>query len=61
MKPEYAIITQRVVGDSKIVEVDTKKAKYQGISWRTMGDFGKRKFENLLVLEQKEKTKIIYV
>lgn len=61
MKPEYAIIAERVVSDLKIIEVDTKRAKYQGVSWRTMGDYGKRKFENLLVLEQRERTHIIYV
>lgn len=61
MKPEYAIIQERVISDVKIIEVDTSKAKYQGVSWRTMGDYGKRKFENLLVLEQKQRTHIIYV
>lgn len=61
MKPNYAIITERVVSDLKIIEVDTKKASYQGVLWQTMGDYGKRKFENLLVLEKKERVHIIYV
>jgi len=61
MKPDFAIIAERVVSDLKVVEVDTKKASYQGVSWRTMGDYGKRKFENLLVLEQRQRTHIIYV
>jgi hypothetical protein len=61
MKPVFAIIAERVVSGLKVIEVDTTKAKYQGVSWRTMGDYGKRKFENLLVLEQKERTHIIYV
>jgi len=61
MKPNYAIMAERIVGDVKVVEVDTSKATYQGISWRTLGDFGKRKLENMLVLEQREKVKILYV
>lgn len=61
MKPDFAIIAERVVSNLKIVEVDTNKASYQGVLWRTMGDYGKRKFENLLVLEQKQRTHIIYV
>ena len=52
---------EAVMIDLKIIEVDTKKASYQGILWRTMGDYGKRKFENLLVLERKERVHIIYV
>lgn len=62
MPPEFAIVSESKNNDLIIISVDTKKATYQGVSWRTMGDFGKRKFENLLVLSrQKERTKIIYV
>lgn len=61
MKPEYAIIAERTINDLRIIEVDTKKASYQGVPWQTMGDYGKRKFENLLVLEKKERVHIIYV
>lgn len=61
MKPEYAIIAERVVSNVRVVEVDTKRARYQGVLWQTMGDYGKRKFENLLVLEKKERLHIIYV
>jgi len=60
VKPNYAIVAQRFCG-TKVIEVDTSKATYQGIAWRTLGDYGKRKFENMLVLEQKERIKIIYV
>jgi len=46
----------------RIVEVDTKKANYRGISWRNLGGFGKRKFENLIVmLDTSEQVKIIYI
>jgi len=61
MKPDFAIVAERTVSDMRVVEVDTSKATYQGVSWRTMGDYGKRKFENLLVLEKKERIHIIYV
>jgi len=61
MKPNFAIITERRVSDSKVIEIDTSKASYQGIAWRTLGDYGKRKLDNLIALEQKERTKIIYV
>lgn len=40
----------RFVDNHRIVEIDTKKARYMGIPWRDLGDFGKRKFENLVVL-----------
>ena len=62
MPPEFAIISENKNNDLIIISIDTKKATYQGISWRTMGDFGKRKFENFLVLSRpKERIKIIYV
>ena len=51
MKDGYTVLT-----------IDTKKAKWQGIVWRTLGDFGKRKFENFLILTRaKEKLKLIYI
>lgn len=46
-----------------LVDVDT--AEYQGRPWKSLGDFGKRKFENMLVLKEtqkhKEKINIRYV
>ena len=45
----------------KYVTVDVDKAEYQGRNWKTLGDFGKRKYENLLVLKAKEPIKIRYV
>lgn len=48
--------------DYVVVEVDVDKAKYQGRPWKSLGDFGKRKFENMLVLKRPtEKLKIRYV
>ena len=45
----------------KYVTVDVDKVEYQGRNWKTLGDFGKRKYENLLVLKAKEPIKIRYV
>jgi hypothetical protein len=48
--------------DYKVVEVDVDKAKHNGIPWKTLGDFGKRKFENMLILKRaSERLKIRYV
>lgn len=61
MKPNYAVVAERIVSDTRVIEVDTSRASYQGVPWRTMGDYGKRKFENLLVLEKRQKVHVIYV
>jgi hypothetical protein len=48
--------------DYVVVEVDVDKAEYLGRPWKSLGDFGKRKFENVLVLKRpKERLKIRYV
>jgi hypothetical protein len=61
MPPEFAIKMERIKGDQTVIEVDTKKATYQGLAWQTLGDFGKRKWENLLVLSRPtERVKVIY-
>lgn len=61
MLPKFAIITERIKDDRKIVEVNTRKAEYQGIPWQSLGEYGKRKFENLLVLsEPKSRIKVVY-
>ncbi len=45
----------------RIVEIDTKKARYMGIPWRDLGDFGKRKLENLVVMrDTSEQVKVTY-
>ncbi len=45
-----------------VVEVDIDKAEYQGRPWKSLGDFGKRKFENMLVLKRPtERLKVTYV
>lgn len=46
----------------KILVIDTSKVKHRGIAWRTLGDWGKRKYENTIVLRRpKERLKFIYV
>lgn len=64
MRKEFAV--KRIRGDehNKVVIVDTKNATYKGLPWKNLGTFGKRKFENLLVIENHHsiggKPKIIY-
>lgn len=62
MKPDYAIIEEKRRGSTQVLTVDTKKATYQGMPWLSMGDYGKRKFETLLMLERMPQLiKLIYV
>jgi hypothetical protein len=62
MKPDFAIIDEHRIRDFTVLTIDTAKATYQGHPWRSMGDWGKRKLENFLVLSRpKERLKLIYV
>lgn len=62
MKPEFSIISESKNGEYTSITINTKKATYQGLQWQTLGDFGKRKFQNLLIMTRaKEKLKIRYV
>ena len=62
MKSDFAIKNESYSNGFTIVSIDTRKAKFQGLAWRTLGDFGKRKFENLIFLTRaKEKIKVIYI
>ena len=48
----------------KVLEVNTTKSIYRGMPWRELGTWGKRKFENVIVLKNTEKgkpIKILYV
>lgn len=52
----------RFVHGHRVVEVDTNKAVYRGFPWKSLGSFGKRKFENLIVLsDTSEKVKVLYI
>lgn len=47
---------------SKVLAVDTKEAVYKGFHWKELGDFGKRKFENLLFIQHpKDRIKVLYI
>lgn len=47
-------------GYSRAIEIDTKKSSYMGKKWKDLGSFGKRKFENAIVLKQVDRVKILY-
>lgn len=51
MNPEFAV---KRIKDNTIV-VDTDKATYQGRPFKSLGGFGRRKFENLLVMHSHQK------
>jgi hypothetical protein len=57
---EYRNSTLRADGYSKGIEVNTKKAVFRDIPWKLLGKFGKRKFENVLVLRETDNVKILY-
>lgn len=38
-----------------ILVIDMSTAQFYGRPWKSLGDFGKRKYENLLVLKELEK------
>ena len=40
-----------------IIIIDTKKAEYRGIKVKDLGGYGRRKFENLIIMENAQKTK----
>lgn len=63
MKLEILGIKKEAEKDGfKVLTIDTSKAKHQGIAWRTLGDFGKKKWENWIVLNRaKERLKFIYL
>ena len=43
-------VTKFVRDNQLVLEVDTDKAEFHGKAWKTLGDFGKRKWENMLFL-----------
>ena len=71
MRPEFAVIgvvhnnALRKEGYIKGLVVDTNQATFRGTKWKYLGAFGRRKFENLLVLKvfekyPEERVKILY-
>ena len=62
MKPEFAIVSEHKRDNITRIVINTSKAKYQGIKWSDLGDFGKRKFDNILTLSRMpERVKASYV
>lgn len=52
----------RTVGEFDVYEVDTEKATYKGFRFKDLGAYGRRKFENALVLTRPTtRIKILYV
>ena len=62
MRPEFGIISERRYDAYTVIDIDTKKATYQGRKWLDMGPFYRRKFENFIVLTRpRERLKFQYV
>ena len=64
MKNNFAVLYEKKIDGDTLVFVDTSKAMIRGIRWNELGEWGRRKFENLLFLTRqhgsKDKLKIIY-
>lgn len=56
-------VTEQFHNGVLVLEVDTKKAMFKGFSWESLGSFGRRKMENLLVIENSKRgvVKVQYV
>lgn len=63
MRNEFAIIREHKKDNTLYLYVDTKKAILRGMKWEQLGEWGKRKFENMLFLTviNKEYVKIRYI
>ena len=65
MKNDFAIVDEKKKDGKLFLLVNTSKATLRGMNWNELGEWGKRKFENLLFLTRmhatKDKLKIIYV
>lgn len=57
--PPLVGVQRRASGGRVVFEVDTSRALYKGIPWRTLGRFGKRKFENLIFIQNPKDRAII--
>lgn len=61
MNSDLAIIAKKETAGRNVLVVDTKKATYQGQKYRDLSNYQKRKFENLVFLNNaKDRPKIIY-
>ena len=63
MRNDFAIVREQKKDKTLFLFVDTKKANLRGMPWTQLGDWGKKKFENMLFVTriQKEYVKIHYL
>ena len=63
MRNEFPIIREHKKDNTLYLYVDTKKAILRGMKWDQLGEWGKRKIENMLFLTviNKEYVKIRYI
>ena len=58
---EYQIVERQ---GKKVIEVNTKVAVYQGLKWKDLSEYQKKKYENLVFLKNSDRTihtKVIYI
>ena len=61
MKPNFAIISERVRDGFTYLLIDQTKATLKGFKLKSTGNTGRRKFENLLIMTRpKERLKFTY-
>ena len=61
MRPDFAIIKEKVEDGFTTLIIDANKATIRGRKLLTTGNAGKRKFENLLIITRpKERLKVVY-
>lgn len=64
MKNTFPII-ERVVKGTRYLELDTSKTVFMRLNWQDLGDWGKKKCENMIFLsnqnEQRNYVKVHYV
>ena len=63
MKNNFAVVREQKKDNKLFLFVDTKKANLRGMPWMQLGDWGKKKFENMLFVTriQKEYVKVQYL
>ena len=50
MRNDFAVVREQRKDGKAYLFVDTKNAVLRGMRWAQLGDWGKRKFENMLFL-----------
>lgn len=62
MRPHELVYTKYLREGISVYEVDTKQSRWFGTFVKDLGAFGRRRFENWVVLERpKERIKVLYV